>query len=174
LIGGRLAVLNPEHLIELAIQIRTIRPGRKPRQVDLRRAISTAYYAVFHQILTAAADEFVGKSSRNNSRYALVYRSIDHKAVRRTCEEAYKLKPGQKFAKFLPPDGFSQDIRNFASDFMRLQELRHDADYDPSQFVSSVDAMFSVFLASSAIQAFNSAKPDSRKLFLTLVLFPPR
>jgi hypothetical protein len=169
-----LAVLNPEHLIELAIQLRTIRPGRKPRQVDLRRAISTAYYAVFHKVLTAVADEFVGKNARNSSRYRLIYRSIDHKAIRRTCEEAYRLKPGQKLTKILPPEGFNQQIRNFASDFMRLQELRHEADYDPGQFVSSVDATFSVYLASSAIAAFESASPDSRKLFLTLILFPPR
>lgn len=169
-----MTVLNPQHLIDQAELLLSGRHGGKPRQVDLRRAISAAYYAVFHQILTAAADEFVGKSLRSDQRHRLVYRSIDHSAVKRMCDEASRQNPSPKYRKFLPNGGFEQKIRDFSNIFIRLQALRHDADYDPSQYFSSVDALFSIYLASSAISDFTTAYPEDRKLFLTLLLFQPR
>jgi len=45
--------------------------GGAPRQADLRRAISSAYYAVFHAIMAEAADDFVGSTHRHTPRYAL-------------------------------------------------------------------------------------------------------
>jgi hypothetical protein len=82
-----LAILNPEHLLEQAGRL--IAPGLRgqPRQVDLRRAISAAYYAVFHAALTLAADHFVGVTRRATSQYSLVYRSIDHRSLRDLCIE---------------------------------------------------------------------------------------
>jgi hypothetical protein len=41
-------------------------------QADLRRAISTAYYGLFHFALTEAADLVVGKDDRSSARYSLV------------------------------------------------------------------------------------------------------
>lgn len=169
-----MAVLNPQHLIDQAELLLSGRQGAKPRQVDLRRAISSAYYAVFHQTLTAAADEFVGKALRSDQRHRLVYRSIEHSAVKRTCDEASRQNPSSKYRKFFPSGGFEQNIRDFSNAFIRLQALRHDADYDPAQYFSSVDALISVYLARSAINDFTAASADNRKLFLTLLLFPPR
>jgi hypothetical protein len=69
------AVLNPNHLFEQANKLITIQTG-PPRQVDIRRAISAAYYATFHATITAAADQFIGVTNRDTSRYGLVYRSV--------------------------------------------------------------------------------------------------
>jgi uncharacterized protein (UPF0332 family) len=33
---------------------------KKPRQADLKRAVSTAYYALFHALAKNAADQLVG------------------------------------------------------------------------------------------------------------------
>jgi hypothetical protein len=57
-------------------------PAGPRRQVDIRRAISVAYYGLFHFTLTAADDEVVGSSQRATTRYALVYRSLDQFFVR--------------------------------------------------------------------------------------------
>ena len=97
-----MAIVNPLHLLEQATLLLTAAPGRKPRQANLRRAISTAYYAIFHHLLTAAADEFVGKSLRGESRYSLVYRSIDHGAIRRACEVASRRELPAKYRSLLP------------------------------------------------------------------------
>src|ERR1700691_675527 len=77
-----LAILNPEHLLEQANRLIAPPPAGPPRQVDVRRAISAAYYAVFHATLAAAADQLVGVTKRASSGYTLVYRSIDHKELR--------------------------------------------------------------------------------------------
>jgi hypothetical protein len=72
---------NAEHFFEQAERlIAPVRPGAT-RQVDLRRAISSAYYAVFHGVLAAAADEFVGRTKRAALEYSLAYRSIDHRTL---------------------------------------------------------------------------------------------
>ena len=49
-------VPDPAHLLEQAERLAAAPAKGQPRDADLRRAISTAYYAIFHAILTAAAD----------------------------------------------------------------------------------------------------------------------
>jgi uncharacterized protein (UPF0332 family) len=167
-----MAVINPRHLLEQANAL--VSSKRKPRQVDLRRAVSNAYYAVFHQLLTAASDEFVGRTLRQEKRYALVYRSIGHATARRVCEEAARSIPTAKYQNFVNESGFETRIRRYAANLVMLQAKRNEADYDPSHALSTVDAMFAIYLAKTAIDSFVSADSDERKLFLTLLLFPPR
>ncbi len=85
-----MAVLNPDHLLDQADRLITPPGGGAPRQADLRRAISNAYYAVFHAVVAQAADDFVGITHRASPRYGLVYRSIDHKSLRKLCEDVKK------------------------------------------------------------------------------------
>lgn len=169
-----MAVLNPLHLLEQARSLVRLNPGRKPRQIELRRAISAAYYAVFHQLSIAAADEFLGATLRSDPRYALIYRSIDHGQVRRLCEDAAKSNPPPKYARYLQVRPFTSGIKNFANALAVLQSRQHEADYDPSISLGSVDALYAIDLAERAIAAFNAAPHDERKLFLTFLLFPPR
>lgn len=169
-----MAVLNHEHLLDQAATLCASRNARKPRQVDLRRSVSSAYYAVFHLVLTALADEFVGKSLRSLPRYSLAYRSVDHGRLRAICNEIGKPKLNPKFQAFCPSGGMGQQMQIFADNVSRLQSLRHDADYNPVALISSVDALFAHYLADDAIMKFDSAPPESRKAFLTLLAFPPR
>ena len=62
----------------------TSRPGR-PRETDLRRAISTAYYAVFHCLAAYGADTLVGGpgSNRDLRAWNRMYRSLEHGIARR-------------------------------------------------------------------------------------------
>jgi hypothetical protein len=80
-----LTIPNPDHFFEQAKQL--IKPPAKgaPRQVDLRRAISAAYYGVFHFVLRAVADEFVGKGQQGSQAYVLAYRSLDHGKFNKLC-----------------------------------------------------------------------------------------
>jgi hypothetical protein len=49
--------LNPPELLGAAKLLADFEGGAPPSDSRLRRAISTAYYAVFHAALTAAADQ---------------------------------------------------------------------------------------------------------------------
>jgi len=64
-----LAILNPEHLFEQAENLVAPPEAGPPRQVDVRRAISAAYYGVFHATAAAAPDQFVGVTKRATSQY---------------------------------------------------------------------------------------------------------
>jgi hypothetical protein len=71
------AILNPEHLFDQAEGLVTSGGGR-PRQVDIRRAISASYYGLFHAVVAAAADLIIGQNNRSKPDYGLIYRTIDH------------------------------------------------------------------------------------------------
>jgi len=161
---------NPDHLLEQAARL----AAGRPRQADLRRAISTAYYGLFHFCLAAVADQFVGKTQRKTSRYALVYRGITHRTLRELCVEARKQKPAARYTHFIPDGGFSSDIHIFATGAMELQDSRHRADYDPQSQFDRREARAAIQTARSAIEHFRAAPEDDRILFLTLLLSPPR
>jgi hypothetical protein len=72
------AILNPDHLFEQADKLIAPQIGR-PRQADVRRAISSAYYGIFHAVATKAVDQVIGATNRDKAHYGLAYRSIANK-----------------------------------------------------------------------------------------------
>jgi hypothetical protein len=172
-----MSVLNPDHLLDQADKLIAPPGGGAPRQADLRRAISNAYYAVFHAIVTEAADDFVGITHRQTPRYALLYRKIDHASLRRLCEDVVKTQLPAKYTGYEPTGGFGPDIVAVATAASDLQEKRHSADYDPLfrvRLSDAVAAVAAVATARTALVRLRSANRTRRKAFLSLVVFPPR
>lgn len=169
-----MSVLNPDHLLDQAERL-TVPPGAgAPRQADLRRAISAAYYGVFHAVATEAADEFVGRTQRDSPRYALVYRNIEHGRLRGLCEDIVKSTPPAKYAMYLPGAGLGPDLVAVATAISELQERRHSADYDSLFRAKTSDAVLAVATARNALVRFRSANRGQRRIFISLVVFPPR
>jgi hypothetical protein len=165
---------NPEHLFEQAERLSARLAAGAPRQVDLRRAISATYYALFHASVTAAADAFVGGNRRSAPEYALAYRSIDHGWLRQLCVDLNKPKLPQTYAGLAPAGGFDTDLRSFCAAVADLQERRHAADYDPRAKVTRADALVAIGSARAALGRFRKADARHRQLFLALLLFRPR
>jgi hypothetical protein len=119
-------VLDSNHLFDQAADL--IKPrGRRPRQANLRRAISSAYYSLFHLVVSWAADTYVGGTLRHTERYRLVYRSIDHAVLRQQCLAFSAPRPPPTLTAYVPA-GIDTHMRAFAKGFLELQEKRHDAD----------------------------------------------
>jgi hypothetical protein len=167
------AVLNPNHLFDQADKLITIQVG-PPRQVDIRRAISAAYYATFHATITAAADQFIGVTNRDTSRYGLVYRSVSHAWLRDLCKEVQKPNLPNRFRPHAPSDGFGPNITAFAAAVVELQEKRHAADYDVMIRMNKSDAVLAISTAKAALRRFNNASKARRLAFISVLLFPPR
>jgi uncharacterized protein (UPF0332 family) len=167
------AVLNPDHLFEQANKLITRQTG-PPRQVDIRRSISAAYYATFHATLTAAVDQFIGVTNRDRSRYGLVYRSVSHTWLRELCKEVQKPTLSNKFKPYAPNNGFGPNITAFAAAIVELQEKRHSADYDVMIRMNKSDAVLAISTAEAALRRFGKASKTRRLAFLSLLLFPPR
>jgi hypothetical protein len=169
-----LAILNPEHLLEQADRlIGTGSPGQ-PRQVDLRRAISAAYYAVFHSTLAAAADRYVGANRRTTGQYTLAYRSVDHKEFRDLCSRVSIPKFSGRLSQYVPASTFDGNIRRFAQAVLELQAKRVDADYNPAIRERKSDAELAVGTARDALHRLRAADSSSREAFLALLLFKMR
>jgi hypothetical protein len=164
--------LNPDHFLDQAERAVEQATGR-PRQVDLRRAISSCYYGIFHLTLAALADEFVGIGNRNTARYALVYRSLDHRRLREVCVEVGRTTAAGRYAAYLPRVGLASELRLFATSVIEAQQGRHSADYDPLATFKAEDVRVAVATARQAIRSFAQVAAEERRLFLTLLLCPP-
>lgn len=168
------AILNPEHLLDQSEKLIERPVAGAPRQVDLRRAISGAYYSVFHAALTAAADNFVGRSRRASAQYVLAYRSIDHKSLRDICDEVRRPILRNRYKPYEPDGGFGTHIRAFAESLLDLQQKRHAADYDPAMRFDSSEARAAVSAARAALAHLQHASDRERTALLALLVFPPR
>jgi hypothetical protein len=169
-----MAVLNPDHLLEQADRLIAPVGGGAPRQADLRRAISTAYYGVFHAVATEAADSFSGRTQRQSPRYALVYRSIEHGSLRGICEDVIKTTLPAKYVHHEPSGGFGPDIIALATAVIDLQEKRHAADYDPLFRASTAEGIVAIQTGRTAVNRLRHANQTRRRAFLSLVVFSPR
>src|SRR5262249_13143111 len=134
--------LDSEELFQQAhILIRLDTPAEPP-QANLRRAISAAYYGLFHTIAVAAADMVSGEENRSTNRYDRAYRSVEHSRLRDLCKnEAARTKWGD-------------DFRNFAEAVVQLQQAREDADYSCLLKVEWADAMAKIAAAENAVARF--------------------
>lgn len=143
-----------------------------PPQVNLRRAISAAYYGVFHHLLADAADAMVGKTRRGEPGYGIVYRAFEHGRMRDRAGRAINLP--DKIAHRLGIAAFSNLLRNGAAAFVALQAERHKADYDPHYRPSLDTARAQIEAARGAISNFSVADKAEYQLFLIMLLFEAR
>ena len=130
-------------------------------QARLRRAVSTAYYALFHCLAASAADLFIGRE--RNPAWHRTYRALEHRRARSECRQVQAM-----------PE-FPAGIRDFAEAFVALQKARQDADYalDMPAYEQS-DVLGYVASAEIAIRQFERAPVEARRSFVAQVLFRQR
>jgi uncharacterized protein (UPF0332 family) len=163
-------VPDPTDLLAVARLLSSADASQPPGQAQLRRAVSTAYYAVFHKILRTAADRFAGPDREQSGAYVMLYRSFDHGHMKRICEDLQVSTLRDKIKAQLRRDSVSQDTRDFAGNFPALQEARHLADYDPTiQFLPS-DVASWIDVAEVAIEAFDRIASDEQADVLALLM----
>ena len=140
---------------------RRLIPGasRNASQSDLRRSVSTCYYAVFHILAKSCADSLVGsrKSSRPNKAWVEIYRGLSHTTCKEACRRARSVN-------------FPEAIQEFAEAFVQLQDARHLADYDPIIRMTREDSKFYLTLAERSILSLSGAPALDRKAFATWIL----
>lgn len=134
----------------------------RPKQASLRRAISAAYYAVFHLLVREAAGLFTGDRVVRSH----LSRMYTHTALRAVAESFRDEKLPGKHLKpvtiFVPPE-----LKSVANAFIQLQKARHDADYDLSKTFTRIEALQMVDLARRAFQDWKSVrKHESTRLML--------
>lgn len=163
-------------LLDQARQLARHEP-RRPRQASLRRAVSAAYYALFHLLADAASREVVS-GGRTAALRMRVRRALPHSDMHRICRSLASWDPNQPplaLADFLPA-GPSPDLRTVAAAFVELQQARHEADYDLSRNFTRKDTLDLLQVAETAFSAFDRfpRSSDERRLFLVGLFFHTR
>jgi uncharacterized protein (UPF0332 family) len=151
-----------DDLLALAARLAKASPNR-PRQADLKRAVSTAYYALFHALAKNGADCMVGtvRAARANKAWAQTYRALDHGKAKTACEKARNL-------------AFPQALKDVADAFVELQKSRHDADYDPEHRLTRAQALGAVATAADAVTKLRNSRIQDRRALAALLLFQKR
>ena len=145
-----------------------------PNQASLRRAVSTAYYALFHALVAKGADTLVGKTKRKTPRYSLVYRAFEHARMRQGCEAIDKSVLPSRVQTALGIASASQELRDVAVVFVTLQKRRHWADYSATGAITRADAHDLVDQARIAIDQLAAADAEERANWLALLLTSAR
>lgn len=166
-------MLDPSDLIAVARLLLTAGTA-PPTEAQLRRAVSTAYYALFHTVSRAAAERFMGPGSEDSAGYVLLYRGFNHGRMRTICKELDARQLSKELRRHLGKDVVSQDARSFAIDFAALQEARHSADYDPRALFLPSDTSELIEMAVHGLAAFSRIAPDEQADILALMLVSAR
>lgn len=137
-------------------------PGR-PKQADLRRAVSAGYYAVFHQIVNDVCVFVLGVSDSKGPVGARLRRTVHHKSVKSAAlwfSSAGRPPPALHDAL---ADPIPVQLRELADRVIVLQEARHRADYNLTEPVTMTEARWLVAEAREAIDALASLQSSPAK-----------
>lgn len=143
---------------------------KRPKQANVRRSISAAYYALFHLLTENTARRMVRTKGRHVHQ-DLVRRAHEHGKMKTV---ANQFKTGQALQRAgLPANPI---LARLAGDFAFLQEERHTADYDLAISVTRVRALQAFARSSAAQHDWQSVRgtPEADYFLLALLLGMPR
>ena len=147
----------PADLLQMATELAES-GSRRPRRSYLCRAVSNAYYALFHCLALTCADRLAGGTGTVGKRpmWRRMYRALEHRQARTRCENV--------------PSWFPAGVKLFAQTFAELQNRRHFADYDPDHPVRKSEVLADIVDARRAIDRFLATPASVRRDFAIHVL----
>ncbi len=153
-----------DDLLDIARRLGQGDAGQPPNHTDLRRAISSVYYALFHAIAQSNADTLVGDDPqfRDQLAWRQAYRALEHGYAKQRCQRA------QGNPRFSPP------IQDLSEYFVIIQIRRHQADYDPDETFSHHDVLSAITEADDHIRAFRAVPAWERRAFAVYILMRER
>jgi uncharacterized protein (UPF0332 family) len=136
----------------------------KPKQASLRRAISAAYYSVFHLLIEDGARRITA----NTMLQAYVARSFHHTstkdAANRVIEQSKATPPwpAPLFTATIEPE-----LIRVCTTFVDLQSLRHSADYNTAVSFKRAEVLAAISRAQAAHQDWTLLRSsDNATIFL--------
>ncbi len=122
-----------DQLLAQARHLAELDMGR-PTYVNLRRAISAAYYAMFHFVIDRALRFFIGTGAVQGSADLrnLMARAFEHSDIKGAARAFASGNPPELIKHALANQPIPSELHQFAATFVEMQERRHQADYDLS------------------------------------------
>ncbi|HEY5330816.1 MAG TPA: hypothetical protein VIJ79_13090 [Acidobacteriaceae bacterium] len=143
-----------------------------PTQANLRRSISSSYYAVFHLLISESVQLLVPAQPRGLA--SRVGRAFAHADMSKVCKQVSQRPLPDVFVPLLNK-GISEQLRSVAETFSTLQQARHVADYDISAVFLREDALSIVADARFVFTDWNLIRnTEEANVFLTALAFGAR
>ena len=158
----------PQDLLEQAGHLARREPTR-PKQASLRRAVSTAYYALFHLLISEATSNWKRVAQRHS-----LGRAFDHGPMRKACER--KIAEIHKFIRtnraLSPHLTGSNSLFSVIETFAELRRQRNSADYDGSRRWSRKEANYYIDRVGTAFESWPAirATPEAQDFLISLLL----
>jgi hypothetical protein len=132
--------------------------GTRPKQASLRRALSAAYYSLFHLLINDAILLLSPAPSFN----PFVARVLDHAKARAaatwiTSATSSSRQPVDRVLQF----PIAADLTMFCGTFISLQQLRHRADYDVDYRVTRTECLMELGRVDAAHLAWRRQRQSS-------------
>lgn len=134
------------------------RERKAPKQASLRRAVSTAYYALFHLLIAEAALNW----KRIEFRDALA-RVFEHGKMKAACRKKmgeltayYKTNPRASAELTV-----AQHLHTVSQTFVEAQQNRHAADYDNSRVWARTAVLAEIESVVNAFQSWHAIRNES-------------
>ncbi len=133
------------------------------QQAHFRRAVSTAYYAMFHALLQNNADMLYGHETGHpkSPGWTAIYRALTHTRARS------KLAPRSVL-------DFPDAIADFAATILDLQQQREHADYNPNAIFTYSGTVNVVDRADNNISNFFDTSDEDLRALAAHLLFDNR
>ncbi len=168
----------PRDLLDQADLLASKEP-RRPKQASLRRAVSTAYYALFHLLIEDAANALSPPAPAPLRR--VFARAFQHGPMKSACKDFVQVNAAiangnvtqqlpqsvQAMLVFpLPPE-----LLTVLTTFVELQEARHTADYDLTTQLNRLDVLSKILAVRDAFTAWSAVrKTESAAVFMASLL----
>jgi hypothetical protein len=134
---------------------------------DLRRGVSSAYYAVFHLLVHEATSRLIAIAGLRGR----VGRAFEHRVMKNVCQSYADLNPDANGQLVYEGVVIPQGIQNIATEFIALQVARHQADYDSLAVITQAQAQTDVTRAELVFLDWVAVQADpATDAFLTELL----
>ncbi|MEY2539589.1 MAG: hypothetical protein QOG67_3329 [Verrucomicrobiota bacterium] len=143
------------------------RERKNPREASLRRAVSTAYYALFHLLISEATLNW----KRPEQRDALG-RVFEHGKMKSACQR--QVNDLNAYFKTKPLPGrelrSAEHLHAVSETFIEAQQKRHAADYDNSRVWTRTAVRTQIESVANAFQSWRAIRnePASQAYLVSL------
>lgn len=164
-----------EQLLTVAEGLAELNQSGRPQQAALRRAISTAYYSLYHLLIGAAAARMFRNPDERRQYAPLAIRGYSHAGVQGVVADALKHAGGRpkRLLAVMGAQPFDPRLCTFCELYTQMHTLREEADYNVASswfkfdVVSDLNRTRQAFADWSAV----ASTDDAQRFLIALNLY---
>jgi hypothetical protein len=146
------------------------REPRRPKQASLRRAVSAAYFSLFHLLVDEATPMmFGGRHDWRGYRHVLA-RGFSHQSMAAACKSFRGGTLPTSIAATVGPVSISPELQDLARVFVSLQDERHRADYNLALSFTRTEVIALLDELDTAIEGWQRVRMNGASRFFLMAL----